>query len=462
MAGRPPYIPEAHDEALDPAGAPRPAYVDVLAELADADLDRISATVEDKLRERKVVFGSEEGDRLFHVDAIPRVLEASEWNGLAFGMLQRARALNSFIADVYGDQEIVKAGRIPARVIETADHFEPALVGIAAPGGHAPVVGFDLVRGAEGRFGVLEENLRTPSGLSYSSAARDAVDEAMPFDAPATRRDVGPSYESLAQAIREAAPDGGGDPSAALLSDGPFNSAWFEHRALAKRLGIPIVLADELSVRDGRLYANSSAPRREIQVVYRRTDEDRFVDGRGNPTWISDLLLEPLRAGNLAVVNAPGAGVGDDKLTHAYVGEMIRFYLGQEPMLPAVRTYDLGDPDAREQVLSQLDEMVVKPRSGHGGTGVVICRQAPQDDLDRIARLIRDHPDDFVAQETITLSSHPTIFEGVLEPRHVDLRAFSIAGDVAPGALTRVALKQGSMIVNSSREGGGKDTWVLE
>ena len=458
----PPYIPDGHDEALDPAGEPRPAYVDVLAELADADLGRIAATVRRNLSDRGVSFGGEEDPRPFHVDAIPRVLEASEWNGLAFGMLQRARALNRFIADVYGDQEIIKAGRVPRRVVETADHFEPDLVGLTAPGGHAPVIGFDLVRGADGRFGVLEENLRTPSGLSYSSAARIAVDEAMPFDAPGGRRDVGPSYESLGRAIRDAAPDGSGDPSAALLSDGPFNSAWFEHRRLSERIGIPIVTRDELTVRGGRLYADGSAGPREIQVIYRRTDEDRFADERGNPTWIADLLLDPLRAGNLAVVNAPGAGVGDDKLTHAYVGEMIRFYLGQEPMVPAVRTYDLGEPDALEQVLGRLDEMVVKPRSGLGGSGVVICRESSREDLDRVERMIRGRPDDFVAQETITLSSHPTIFNGALEPRHVDLRAFSIAGDVAPGALTRVALKQGSLIVNSSREGGGKDTWVLE
>ena len=434
-----------------------------MAELVDADLDRISQTVQGNLRDRDVNFGTREGPRPFHVDAIPRVLEAAEWNGLAFGMVQRARALNRFIRDVYGDREIVKSGRVPERVITSADHFEPELVGLDAPGGHAPVIGFDLVRGADGRFGVLEENLRTPSGLSYSDAAREAVDEAAPFHPPGTRRALAPSFESLGKAIREAAPGGGGDPSAALLSDGPFNSAWFEHKMLSERLGIPIVTADELEVRSGRLYVvHEGRKPREIQVVYRRTDEDRFRDERGDPTWIAELLLEPLRAGNIAVVNAPGAGIGDDKLTQAYVAEMIRFYLDQEPILPTVRTFDLGDADQLETVLGRLGEMVVKPRSGLGGAGVVICRNSSKDDLARIERLLRANPDDYVAQETITLSSHPTIFEGELEPRHVDLRAFSIAGEVAPGALTRVALRKGSLIVNSSREGGGKDTWVLE
>jgi uncharacterized circularly permuted ATP-grasp superfamily protein len=459
---RPPYIPDSLDEALDAGGEPRPAYVDVLAELADADLERISATVKSNLRERDVNFGGEGDARPFHVDGVPRLLEAAEWNGLAFGILQRARALNRFIADAYGEQRIFEEGVIPRRVIDTAHHFEPDLIGLQAPGGHAPIVGFDLVRGADGRFGVLEENLRTPSGLSYSSAARVAVDEAMPFDAPANRRDVSPSYESLERAIRGAAPDGSGDPSAALLSDGPFNSAWFEHRRLSERLGIPIVTADELTVRSGRLYRDVGGKPTEVQVIYRRTDEDRFADDEGRPTWIADLLLEPFRAGNLGVVNAPGAGVGDDKLTHAYVSEMIRFYLRQEPMAPAVRTFDLGDPEARDVVLERLDEMVIKPRSGLGGSGIVIGRESSKEDLELIDRMIRERPDDYVAQETITLSSHPTIVGDALEPRHVDLRAFSIAGVVAPGALTRVALKRGSLIVNSSREGGAKDTWVLE
>jgi uncharacterized circularly permuted ATP-grasp superfamily protein len=457
-----PYLPGARDEALTPEGRPRPGYEQVMGALAEADLGGISKSIKRHLGERQVSFRSEVGSHAFHVDPVPRILEAAEWDGLAAGMRQRARALNAFIADVYGDQRIVKQGVVPARVIESARHFEPEAVGVQVHGGHAPVVGFDLVRGADGRFGVLEENLRTPSGLAYGSAARGAVDAAVPFDAPSGRRELGSSFSSLREAIRLAAPDGDGEPTMVLLSDGPFNSAWYEHRELATRLDIPIVTAHEVHQRFGRLhYTDEDGRSRAIQVVYRRTDEDRLVDERGNPTWIADLLLEPVRRGRVSVVNDLGAGVGDDKLTHAYVQQMIRFYLGQEPVLSSVHTYDLGDDEAREEVLGRLDEMVVKPRAGYGGEGVVICRDAPADDLRRVASLIREHPVRFVAQELVALSSHPTVCDGELEPRHVDLRAFSIGEEVAPGTLTRVALRKGSMIVNSSQDGGGKDTWLL-
>jgi uncharacterized circularly permuted ATP-grasp superfamily protein len=409
-----------------------------------------------------VTFRTSGGSRPFHVDPIPRVLEATEWGDLERGMRQRSRALNAFIADVYGDQKILRDGVVPRRVLDTAEHYEPLVQGIEAPGGHAPVIGFDLVRGGHRQFAVLEENLRTPSGLAYGSAARRAVDATGPFEAPSDRRDIAASFELLAGAIREASPDGRGDPSAALLSDGPFNAAWFEHRELARRTRIPIVTREELDSRGGRLYAiQTDGPPRELQVVYRRTDEDRLSDDSGRRTWIAEALLEPVRSGRLTVVNGLGAGIADDKLTHAYVHDMIRFYLDEQPELASVPTYDLGDPAVREDVLTRLDELVVKPRAAHGGTGVVIGRQASNEDRERVSRLVRARPDGFVAQETVPLSSHPTVCDGSLEPRHVDLRAFAIDGGVAPGALTRVALKQGSLLVNTSQDGGGKDTWVL-
>jgi uncharacterized circularly permuted ATP-grasp superfamily protein len=457
-----PYLPRFYDEALKADGAIRPGYEGIVGALAAADLGAVTAAVGRTTAALGVSFGEGRKRRPFQLDAVPRVVEASEWHGLAVGMRQRARALNAFIADVYGDRRIVAAGVMPARVIETAEGYEPELVGVVAPGGHAPVVGFDLVRGGDGRFSILEENLRTPSGLGYSRAARLIIDEAVPCAPPGERLDPAASYAALGEAIRAAAPDGGGDPSAAVLSDGPANSAWYEHRELARALDIPVVTPRSLRPRKGRLFADVETGRpKEVQVLYRRTDEDALRDARGEPTWIAELLLAHLRRGTLGVVNAPGAGVGDDKLIHAYVDDMVRFYLEQEPLIPAARSYDLSVPDAREEVLKRLDELVVKPRGGYGGVGVVIGRQATPDQLEYVAGVIRAQPEALIAQETVALSTHPTVIDGALEPRHVDLRAFAIQSEVVPAALTRAALQPDSMVVNSSREGGAKDTWVL-
>ncbi|MDP9135673.1 MAG: circularly permuted type 2 ATP-grasp protein, partial [Actinomycetota bacterium] len=252
----------------------------------------------------------------------------------------------------------------------------------------------------------------------------------------------------------------------ALLSDGPSNSAWYEHRALAAALDIPIVRADELTVSEGRLYArrDSGGPR-AIDVIYRRTDEDRLRTADGEPTWVAEKLLEPLRAGTLAVVNPFGAGVADDKLAHAYVEDMVRFYCAEEPLIESVRSYDLGDPEVLDRVFGRLDELVVKPRSGHGGDGVVVCPRVSPRTREDVRRAVAAQPEAYMAQELVDLSTEPTVCEGRLEPRHVDLRPFVIgigqAAVTAPVALTRVALTRGSLIVNSSRNGGGKDTWLL-
>ncbi|HEX2358385.1 MAG TPA: circularly permuted type 2 ATP-grasp protein [Solirubrobacterales bacterium] len=458
----PPYLPEFYDEALTETGSPRPPYAGLMGELAEADLGAIAERTREGLDRRGVSFGTAEGGPApFHVDPVPRVLEAAEWHGLVLGMRQRARAVNAFIADAYGDRRIVEAGVLPARVIEGAEGFEPGLMGVEIHGRHAPVVGFDLVRGADGRFRALEENARTPSGLAYAAAARVAVDEALGFDPAEARLAVAPAFEALRRVIRGAAPEGGGDPSAALLSDGPLSAAWFEHRTLAAQMRIPLVSPGQLAVRRGRLYAHGPGRPTELQVVYLRTGEDRFSDETGTATWLGEAMLEPLRRGHLGIVNVPGAGIGDDKLTHGHVSEMVRFYLGQEPQLPAVRDYDLEDADVLEEVLGQLGDLVVKPRGGYGGAGVIICRDGTREELEAVAGEITTAPERFVAQETVTLSSHPTVFGAALEPRHIDLRAFAIGDTIAPGALTRVALQKGSLVVNSSRQGGAKDTWVL-
>ncbi|MGI8845112.1 MAG: circularly permuted type 2 ATP-grasp protein, partial [Thermoleophilaceae bacterium] len=378
---------------------------------------------------------------------------------------QRARALCAFLADASGDRRIVTRGLLPARVIETAAYHEPWVRGIEqSPAGF--LAGLDLVRGSDGHLRVLEDNCRTPSGLGYAVATRRALDAELGVAVPPGRMDTALACGLVADALRAAAPDGVDEPHVVMLSDGPGNSAWYEHRLLAGEMGIEIVTPGQVERRGGRLHgpAGDSADR-PIDVIYRRTDEDRLKDSRGSATWLADLVLEPVREGTLAVVNPLGSGLADEKLVHAYVDEMVRFYLGEEPILRSVKTYDLGDPDQLVEALERFGDLVIKPRDGYGGIGVVLCRHASAEERRSIEARVRDDPDAFVAQETITLSTHPTVVEGRLEPRHVDLRPFVVGGGresaAAPGALTRVAFEAGELVVNSSRNGGGKDTWVM-
>jgi uncharacterized circularly permuted ATP-grasp superfamily protein len=271
--------------------------------------------------------------------------------------------------------------------------------------------------------------------------------------------------EMLGRALAAAAPDGVDEPSIVLLSDGPANSAFYEHRRLARELGVPGVTLDDLSVRSGRLHARCDGSIRPVDVVYRRTNEDRLTDESGELTTVGAALHEPLRTGRLAVMNGFGTGVADDKLIHAYVEDIVRFYLGEEPLLRSVRTYDLGAPEMLEMALDRIDELVIKPRTGHGGRGVVVAPHAHPTDIRRTAEEVRADPTSYIAQELVMLSRHPTVVDSHLEPRHVDLRPFvflSPAGaEVAPGGLTRVALERDALVVNSSQRGGIKDTWVL-
>ena len=399
------------------------------------------------------------------MDPVPRVIDCGEWTATSAGLTQRARALAAFLSDVYGERRIVAAGVIPERVIESSAYYEPDARGLQVrPEGF--LAGLDLVRGDDGELKVLEDNTRTPSGLAYAIGARRAVDRALGGGlAPAARLDAEDSYPLLASALVRCAPAAATDPYVVLVSDGPGNSAWHEHRELSANTGLPLATPADLSVQGDRLHVVvDGGPPHPVDVVYRRTDEDRLRDGHGRPTWLSELLLPGVRAGTLTVVNPPGSGVADDKLVHAYVEAMVRFYLSEEPLLRSVRTYDLGDREQRDAALEQLGELVVKPRDGYGGEGVVLCPRCSSQELRDTERMVRERPDSFVAQEMVPLSTHPTVVNGELEPRHVDLRPFVIGGGpstVAPAALTRVALRAGEMVVNSSREGGGKDTWVM-
>ncbi len=444
-------LTDSFDEAFDRDGMPRPGYAELLGRLGD--LDALSTAVAGRLERAGVQFG----DQAFPLDPIPRLISAAEWGPVAAGLSQRARALGEFLADAYGARRIVAAGVMPARVIESADHFEPWMLGVDIHP-EAFVTGMDLVRGDDGTLRVLEDNSRTPSGLAYAAAARSAVAESLEPGA-----DVLPpsgAFDMLAAALRAAAP--GGDPSIVLLSDGPANAAWYEHCEIGRLLDIPVVQPGDVLVRNGRLHAWLGEGRtRQVDVVYRRTDEDGLRDRAGRATWVADLLLAPVRRGTLAVVNPFGAGLADDKLVHAYVEEMIRFYLGEQPLLPSVQTLNLSDESVRAKALESLRSLVVKPRGGYGGDGVVVCRDASEDELGGLARDIDAAPGNWIAQETVDLCTHPTICQGRLEPRHVDLRPFVFGtGEVAPAALTRVALGAGEFIVNSSRGGGSKDTWL--
>ena len=436
-------LPPPYDEAYDEDGRPRPQYAELLGALADpADL---AAQVKERLRARGVSFGAA-SDGLFALDPVPRVLTAAEWSELQVGVAQRLRALDAFVADVYGEQRALAEGVLPRAAVESSPHYEPSMRG-------APVArwiafaGLDVVRCPDGRFRVIEDQVRMASGLAYAVAARETLRDLLPVDPP--RADLTLAYGELALALRDASPVA--EPVMVLLSEGPSAAAWWEHSRLARELCAPVVTIADLEVRDGRLVAWLDGRARGVDVVYHRTEEDRFS---GTPL---ELLVEPCARGTLTVVNAPGAGVADDKLVHPYVDELVRFFLAEEPLLPSIRSRPAAE-------LEDLDEFVVKPRGEMGGADVVIWRDADESTRARLRDAIEADPLAYVAQELVTLSVHPTVCDGRLEPRHVDLRPYAVLDGngvrVMPGGISRVALEAGSLVVNSGRGGGAKDTWV--
>lgn len=456
-----PYVPQdAWDEAFTPDGAPRPLYASLLDRLAEHDLGALAASVADHAASEGATFG---GDRAFPVDPIPRLIEQHEWVALEEGLGQRVRALDAFVRDMARERQIVQAGLIPERLAATLPFLEPDLADMPDQvGARIAIAGLDVVRDADGQFRVLEDNVRTPSGMAYLLATRRATKAHLHYDEP--RRPIRAALANLLGTVLSAArPDHNADAGIVVLSDGPSNSAAFEHRVLAELAGVPLVHPQDLRVEHARLVHRSSG--HPIQVVYRRTDEDRLRAPDGSLTAIGELLLEPLRDGQLSVVNGFGTGVADDKRIYPYVDAMIGFYLGEETQLPAIPTYDLEDEAARADALERLDELVLKPRDGHGGRGVLIGPSASATELREAAATVRASPADWSAQELVRLSTHPTVVDGRLEPRHVDLRPFLFYDGqrtvALPGGLTRVALEAGSLVVNSSRNGGGKDTWVL-
>jgi uncharacterized circularly permuted ATP-grasp superfamily protein len=450
-----------YDEAFEAGGQPRPHYAELLDWLGERDLSALSQAVSKWLRERGVTFGGS-ADGMFSLDLVPRILTSAEWSQIADGVLQRARALERFVADVYGERAIVTAGVVPERAIESSPHFEPCMRG-ATPSCWLTVIGFDLVRSPDGRFMVLEDQIRMPSGIVYAVAARECLCELYPTAFDPTP--IGDAFGRLGEALLASAPTGSEKPVIAVLSEGEAAAAWYEHARIAQELSIPVVTAGDVERHAGSLAARLGERRTELQVVLQRTGEDRFTDSAGRPTAIGELLLSPCRNGHLTCVNAPGSGVGDDKLLHAYVEAMIRFYLGEEPLLESVTTFDLAEPTEREGALVDPDDLVVKPRGEMGGEGVVILSEVSDSERDAALEAVKRSPLEHVAQRRVELSCHPTVRDGFLQPRRVDLRPYVIRcggeGWVLPGGLTRVALEQGSLIVNSGQGGGAKDTWIV-
>jgi uncharacterized circularly permuted ATP-grasp superfamily protein len=456
-----PLAAGSRDEAFDSSGAPRALYEPVLEALGRHDLSTLRERVQSDCDARGVSFG--DGQPL-EVDPVPRLLGGEEWRALEAGILQRAQALNAYVADVYGDQRIFESGTLPRHLLESSGGYEPRMRGLIDPAvPPATVVGFDVVRDPAGEMPVLEDNDRMPSGAAYEFALREVVPAAL--GASVEPLPIGDYAAALGTALRAAAPTGE-QPAIAVLSSGEESSAWFEHRRLAEALGVPAVTPAELVTEGGRLFARREGGKQPIDVLYRRLDEERLSDRGGRPTEIGELLLPALESGRLRCLNAFGTGVADDKLAHAYVERMVRFYLGEEPLLRSVPSYDLCDEAARAEALERLGELTLKPRGGFGGKGVTVMPHASEEERRRATDLLRANPERFVAQETIALSTHPTVRDGRLEPRRVDLRPFAVSGAgltaAMPGGLTRFAASAEETIVNSSRGGGCKDTWVIE
>jgi uncharacterized circularly permuted ATP-grasp superfamily protein len=419
----------------------------------DGALGDLDAGVRARLARLGVLFRTASGRTAFPLDPIPRVIAGDDWRHVKGGLAQRVRALNAFVADAYGARRIVGEGVLPERVIDTTAHYEPRMRGVEPPGGQwIGIAGLDLVRDAEGEFRVIEDNLMTPSGFAYAAAAREAVLPA--FDAaPHSFADL-PML--LAGALRAVSPVAS-EPYVVVFTDTPDNPAYWEHAWAAATLGVPLVLPEDLHLEGDRLMHGEHA----VDALYRRSNADMLDTDEGR------LLAPAVLAGTLGVVNAFGCGVGDDKLAHAYVEEMVRFYLGEEPVLRSVPTFDLGEPGQLEQALDEFDDLVIKPRDGHGGIGVVICPHAEAADVAAARKQVRDSPQDWVAQRFVELSQHPTLIDGALALRHVDLRPFVFMqgpddARVLAGGLTRVALDKGDVIVNTTQNGGFKDTWVLD
>jgi uncharacterized circularly permuted ATP-grasp superfamily protein len=460
------------DEMFTAEGEPRRAFeavYEALRPLSGADLRVRADSLASGYLERGVTFDFEGREAPFPLDIVPRVIGSEEWDQLSLGVAQRVKALEAFLADIYGTAQVLADGVVPRSVITTGRQFQRAVAGLEPPNGvRVHVAGIDLVRGADGEFRVLEDNVRVPSGVSYVMENRRAVAQVFP-EAFATHRirPVSDYPNRLLTALRAAAAERVDDPVVVVLTPGAHNSAYFEHALLARTMGVELVEGRDLLCTGNKVRMRTTDGERPVDVIYRRVD-DEFLDPvqfRRDSVLGCPGLVNAARAGNVVLANAIGNGVADDKLLYTYVPDLIRYYLSEEPLIANVRTMRLGEAADREEAFDRLSELVIKPVDGSGGKGIVIGPQATPDVLEALRVEVTSNARGWVAQPVVQLSTAPTLIGDQLRPRHVDLRPFAVNDGhevwVLPGGLTRVALPAGELIVNSSQGGGSKDTWVL-
>ncbi|MFC3173893.1 circularly permuted type 2 ATP-grasp protein [Novosphingobium bradum] len=469
-----------YDEMLDGQGAVRPAYSEYSGWHGEQDqawLRRQALEAEGFFRRTGItfnVYGNDAGEeRLIPFDMVPRIITAAEWRKLTRGIDQRVRALNAFLHDVYHRQEIVRAGKLPERLLHDNAAYLPQMAGFAPPGGvYTHVVGIDLVRTGPDDFMVLEDNARTPSGVSYMLENRETMMAMFPELFSRVRvRPVSDYPRRLARSLAASAPPAAqfaDRPTVAVLTPGIYNSAYFEHAFLADQMGAELVEGTDLRVVDGRIAMRTTRGWQPIDVLYRRVDDDYLDPLTFNPDSALGVpgIMDIYRAGGITIANAPGTGIADDKAIYSFMPEIVEFYTGEKPILRNVPTWRCSESDSLAHVLDNLADLVVKEVHGSGGYGMLIGPTASKKEIARFAAKLRAHPENYIAQPTLALSTCPILTRAGLAPRHVDLRPFVLVSpggiEITPGGLTRVALKKGSLVVNSSQGGGTKDTWVLE
>jgi uncharacterized circularly permuted ATP-grasp superfamily protein len=465
----------AFDEVFERPAEPRQHYGPLVSNLetfTQSELDRRERLQKLSLIDQGItftVYGAEEGiERIFPFDFVPRVIPDAEWERIESGLIQRITALNLFILDVYGEQRCLRDGLLPAELIYSRVEFKRALLGLVPPQKiYTHIVGTDLIRDDRGQYLILEDNCRCPSGVSYVLENRNLLHRVFPeFFTSYPVRPIRDYPHLLRETLRHAAPRGSENPVVVLLTPGIYNSAFFEHSFLAREMGVDLVEGRDLIVEDNVVYMRRTHGKRKVDVIYRRVDDD-FLDPlafRRDSFLGVPGLVNAYRAGNVAIANAPGAGVADDKSVYPFVPQIIKYYLDEEAILPQVPTYLGIRPDDLTYIVEHLDELVVKTTGDSGGYGMLMGPFASRKEREDYAAKVKRNPGNFIAQPLVQLSTHPTYVEGDFRPRRIDLRPFVLYGDrvrVLPGGLTRVALREGSYVVNSSQGGGSKDTWVL-